>query len=259
MKKILVLLSIIVFFFGCKNQQESATEIKVGATPVPHAQILEFIKPLLEKEGFSLKIIPYTDYVTPNLALQDNLIDANFFQHLPYLEKSNQDRNLTLVSAGLVHIEPLSIYSKKIQQLKSLKEGDIIAIPNDPSNLARALILLDNQKIIKLRDSKNLSSTEQDIIQNPKKLVIKPMEAGLLPKILDDVALAVINGNYALQAKLKNPISQEGKESPYANIIAVKKGKEDSAKIKALMRAIQSDSTRDFILQNYNGEIIPAF
>lgn len=259
MKKILILLSVIVLFFGCKNKQEAEKEIKVGATPVPHAQILEFIKPQLEKEGFKLKVISYTDYVTPNLALQDGLIDANFFQHLPYLEKNNQDRGLSLVGACLVHIEPLAAYSKKIKKLEDLKSGDIIAIPNDPSNLARALILLDHKNIIKLKDSKNLNSTQQDIIENPKKIVVKPMEAGLLPKILDDVTLAIINGNYALQAKLKNPIVQEGKESPYANIVAIKKGEEESPKIQALIKAIQSDMTRDFILQNYRGEIIPVF
>ena len=259
MKNLLKIFFVAVFLLGCTNNAKNENTLKVGATPIPHAQILEFVKPLLAKEGIKLEIIAYTDYVTPNIALQDGSIDANFFQHLPYLEKSNKDRGFNLISAGKVHIEPLSLFSNKIKNLKELKEKSIIAIPNDPSNLARALILLHNQGLITLKDPSNLTATQQDILKNPKKLVIKPLEAALLPRVLDDVSIAIINGNYALQAKLKNPLAQEGKESPYANIIAVKKGNEESPKIKALIKALQSKETKAFIDKTYEGEVVPAF
>lgn len=259
MKKIYTFLLITLLLFGCKNIHKKENEIIVGATPIPHAEILESIKPILKQEGYELKIIPYTDYVTPNIALQDGSIDANFFQHLPYLEKTNQDRGFDLISIGSIHIEPLSIYSNKIHNLNELKEKDTVAIPNDPSNLARALILLHHQGLITLKDPSNLNSTQQDIVKNPKKLVIKPLEAGLLAKILNDVTIAVINGNYALQAHLNNPIAQEGKESPYANILAIKKGNENLPKIKALINALQNEKTKHFILEKYQGVIIPVF
>ncbi len=257
MKKILLIVFSALLLIGCNKSKDN--ELKVGATPVPHAQILEFIKPLLKQEGIELKIVSYTDYVTPNLALEDGSIDANFFQHIPYLEKNNRDRNLHLVSVGKVHLEPLGIYSQKLQALQDLKPKSTVAIPNDPSNLARALILLHNKKIITLKDPKNLLATQQDITSNPKNLVFKPLEAALLTKVLPDVELAIINGNYALQANLKNPIAQEDERSPYANVVAVKQSNQDSPKIKALMKALQSDKTKDFILTNYKGEVIPAF
>lgn len=263
MKKILVLLVAIfsIAFYGCNKNKNEDHVIKVGATPVPHAQILEFIKPELKKLNYDLKVISYIDYVTPNEALKDGSLDANYFQHLPFLQAFNQAKNANLQSAGTIHIEPLAIYSHQITNLDALQNNDQILIPNDPSNLARALILLDSLNIIKLKDSKNLNATLQDVIQNDKNIKLLPVEAAMLSKNIDDkkVKAIIINGNYALQAKLQNPIAQEGKQSPYANIIAVRKDDLDSPKIKALLQVLQSEKTKEFITEQYKGEVIPAF
>ncbi|PAF54445.1 methionine ABC transporter substrate-binding protein [Helicobacter sp. 13S00482-2] len=238
-----------------------AEVLKVGATPVPHAQILNFIVPMLKKEGVDLKIIQFTDYVTPNLALADKSIDADFMQHEPYLKKMNQDRGLNLVAIAKIHVEPLGLYSKKIKSIDELKNGANIAIPNDPSNGGRALILLHNHGIITLKDPNNLYATEFDIIKNPKKIKIRPLEAAMLAKSLNDVDAAVINGNYALQANLKakDAIFVEGAESPYANVLVVRKGDENRPSIVKLKEALQSQEVRKFILDTYQGEIVPAF
>ncbi len=238
-----------------------ASELKVGATPTPHAEILEFIKPALKKKGIMLKIVPFTDYVLPNLALADKSLDANFMQHLPYLQKINKDKNLNLVSIAQIHVEPLGIYSKKIKKIEELKNGAIVSIPSDPSNGARALILLHNNGIITLKDSKNLGTTEHDIKKNPKKLKIKHIEAGLLPKTLDDVDIAIINGNFAMQAGLsaKDAILLEDARSPYANIIAVRAGDENKSDIIELKNTLQSADVKKFIEDTYKGEVIPAF
>lgn len=257
----ILLVGILGLFIGCSNSTDKSKVIKVGATPQPHAEILENIKPLLKSQGYDLIIVPFSDYVTPNLALSDGSIDANFFQHLPYLEKFNKDKNLNLVSLGKVNFEPLSIYSNKIKNIGELKTGDTITLPNDPSNLARALILLDNLGVIKLKDPKNLLSGVQDIIQNPKKIKFLPLEAAILPKNYTEknIAAGIINGNYALQNNLKNPIAQEGANSPYANVVAVRKGSENEPKLKALIKALQSDENRDFIKNKYQGVVIPVF
>ena len=239
-----------------------AGTLKVGATPVPHAEILELIKPDLKKQGVDLKIVEFTDYVTPNLALSDKEIDANFFQHKPYLDKFVEERKLNLVSVGNVHVEPLGLYSKKIKSINDLKQGDTIAIPNDPSNGGRALILLHNKGIITLKDPKNLFATEFDIVKNPKKLKFKPIEAAQLPRVLPDVDAAVINGNYALEAgfsPVDDSLLLEGKESPYANIIAVRAGDENKEDIVKLIKALQSEKVSTYILNNYKGGVVPTF
>lgn len=262
--KILKLLFFVLFAFllnSCNNHQNKEHTIKVGATPLPHAQILESIKPELQKLGYELKIVSYVDYVTPNEALKDGSLDANFFQHAPFLQAFNTAKNTNLVSVGTIHIEPLSIYSHQIKNLDSLQENDTILIPNDPSNLARALILLDHLKLIALKDPNNLNATMQEITNNPKNLKIIPIEAAMLAKNIDDkkVKAIVINGNYALQNHLQNPIAQEDGRSPYANVIATQEKNKNSPKIQALMQALHSQKTKDFITQTYQGSVIPAF
>ncbi len=239
-----------------------ADTLKVGATPVPHAELLNLVKPDLAKQGIELEIIEFTDYVTPNLALSDGELDANFFQHLPYLETFAKERRLDLVSAGNVHVEPIGLYSSKHDSLKDLKKRATIALPNDPANGGRALILLHNNGIITLKDPTNLLATEFDIVKNPKKLKFKLLEAAQLPRVLKDVDFAVINGNFALEAKLdprEDAVLTEGKESPYANIIAVEDGDQDDKEIVALLKALQSEKVRKYINDNYKGGVVPAF
>ena len=239
-----------------------AGELKVGATPVPHAELLNFVKEDLKSEGVDLKVVEFTDYVTPNLALAEGELDANFFQHFPYLEKFSNERGLNLVSAGKVHVEPLGVFSQKIKDIKDLPDKATIAIPSDPSNGGRALILLHNNGIIKLNDPTNLYVTEFDIVENPKKLKFKPIEAAQLPRVLPDVEVAVINGNYALEAgfsPVEDSLLLEGAESPYANIIAVKSGDESKEDIQKLLKALQSKKVSDYIGANYKGGVVPAF
>lgn len=239
-----------------------AGELKVGATPVPHAELLNLVKEDLKSEGVDLKVVEFTDYVTPNLALAEGELDANFFQHFPYLEKFSNERGLNLVSAGKIHVEPLGVFSQKIKDIKDLPDKATIAIPSDPSNGGRALILLHNNGIIKLNDPTNLYVTEFDIVENPKKLKFKPIEAAQLPRVLPDVEAAVINGNYALEAgfsPVEDSLLLEGAESPYANIIAVKSGDESKEDIQKLLKALQSKKVSDYIGANYKGGVVPAF
>lgn len=258
MKKLLSILSLAVFI----GNSAFAGKVKIGATPVPHAEILNHIKPVLAKEGVDIEIIEFTDYVTPNLALNDGDIQANFFQHKPYLNKFSEERGLKLTSAGNVHVEPLGVFSKNVKSIADLKEGAKFAIPNDPSNGGRALILLHNNGVITLKDPANLYSTEADIIQNPKKLKFIALEAAQLPRVLRDVEAAVINGNFALEADLnpsKDAILIEGKESPYANILVVKEGNQENEDIKKIIEALQSETTKQFIDAQYKGAVVPAF
>lgn len=239
-----------------------AGTLKIGASPVPHAEILNLVKDDLKKQNVDLEIIDFTDYVTPNLALADKEIDANYFQHTPYLEKFAQEKGLDLKSAGKVHVEPLGVFSKKYKSLEEIPQKSIIAIPSDPSNGGRALILLHNNGIIKLADPTNLYATEFDIVENPKDLRFKPLEAPQLPRVLPDVAAAVINGNYAIEAGFvptKDALTLEGPESPYANIIAVRSGDENKEDIVKLIKALQSEKIKKYILEKYNGGVVPAF
>lgn len=247
------------------NSKESKTEkvvLKVGATPVPHAEILNLIKPKLEEQGIELEIIEFTDYVRPNLALAEKEIDANFFQHVPYMESFAREHNIELVSAAKVHVEPLGLYSKKIKSAEELKDGAVISIPNDPTNEGRALILLESKGYIKLKEDAGLEATEGDLAENPKNLVFKPIDAAQLPRTLDDVDAAVINTNYALEAGLnpsKDALIIEGSESPYANILTIRPDNKDDKNIKALVEALQSDEVREFIEEQYKGAVVPAF
>lgn len=239
-----------------------AGTLKVGASPVPHAEILNVIKADLQKQGVELKIVEFTDYVTPNLALSDGELDANFFQHVPYLQKFAGERKLKLSPVAPIHVEPIGLYSKKIKSLKGLKKGATIAIPNDPANGGRSLILLHNKKLLVLKDPKNLYATEFDVLKNPNNFKFKAVEAAQLPRVLADVDVALINGNYALESGLnpsKDALLLEGKESPYANVIAVKAGNEKNADIQKLVKVLQSKKVKDFINQKYNGGVVAAF
>lgn len=254
---------------GCSGEKKEAAQssdkkvvLKVGATPVPHAEILNEIKPLLAKDGIDLQIIEFTDYVKPNLSLNDKEFDANFFQHEPYLKKFAADRKLDLVNLVAVHIEPMGVYSKKLKDIKSVPDGAKVAIPNDPTNGGRALNILAKAGLIKLKDGVGISATVGDIVENPKNLKITEAEAAMLPRTLDDVDLAVINSNFAMEAKLnptKDALFIEPKDSPYANIVAVRKGDENRKEIQALKKALTSPEVKKFIEEKYKGAVIPAF
>lgn len=257
------------FVSGCgSNAPAGGTEITkntvvtVAATPVPHSELLNEIKPLLAKEGIDLKIIEFTDYVKPNLALADKEVDATFHQHLPFLEKFNAEHNTNLVSAGNVHIEPMGVYSHKIKTLSDLPLKAKVAIPNDPSNGGRALLILQAAGLIKLKDGGTVSSTVQDITDNPKQLQFSELDAAQVPRAIDDVDIAVINTNFALEAglnPLKDSLFLEAKDSPYANILAIRAGDESRPEIQKLLKALQSPEVKKFIEDKYKGAILPSF
>lgn len=263
---------VLSFAAGCSSQSSAAPSaapaqpeqvvLKIGATPIPHAEILNFVKPLLEKENIKLEIIEFQDYVQPNTALADKELDANFFQHKPYLDNFVKERNLDLVPVGNVHVEPLGLYSKSIKSFSELKDGSTIAIPNDATNAARALLLLQANGLIKLKDGVGIEATEKDIAENPKNIKIQPAEAAQLPRVLEDVDAAVINTNYALPADLnptKDALIIEGKDSPYANLVTVRKGDENRPEIQKLVEVLQSAEVKKFIEEKYDGAIVPAF
>lgn len=268
-KKLLTLVLVAVLSLGlvaCGNNKEERktgddNTIIVGASANPHAEILNnAVKPALEKEGYKLDVKVFNDYVLPNKGLSEKSLDANFYQHVPYLEEYNKKNNTDLEYTVKVHLEPMGIYSDKIKKLSDLKEGAVVAIPNDPTNESRALQLLAKEGVIKVADKKLL--TKNDITKNPKRIEIKELAAEQLPTALKDVEIAVINSNYALQAKLnptKDVIAVESKESPYANVIAVRPDNKDSEKIKALNKAITSPEVKKYIDDNYKGAIIPSF
>jgi len=257
------------FVSGCgSNAPAGGTEttkntvVTVAATPVPHSEILNEIKPLLAKEGIDLKIIEFTDYVKPNLALADKEVDATFHQHLPFLEKFNAEHNTNLVSAGNVHIEPMGVYSHKIKTLSDLPLKAKVAIPNDPSNGGRALLILQAAGLIKLKDGGTVSSTVQDITDNPKQLQFSELDAAQVPRAIDDVDIAIINTNFALEAglnPLKDSLFLEAKDSPYANILAIRAGDESRPEIQKLLKALQSPEVKKFIEDKYKGAILPSF
>ncbi|MGG7147142.1 MetQ/NlpA family ABC transporter substrate-binding protein [Clostridium butyricum] len=238
--------------------------IKIGVTPKPHKEIVDAAVPLLEKEGYKVEITEFNDYVQPNTAVEEGSLDVNFFQHTPYLNEQVQSRGLHLKSVVAIHLEPMGLYSKKITSLDELKDGSTIAVPNDPSNEARALKLLAANGLIKIKDGELV--TPADITENPKNLQFSELEAAAVPRAVDDVDAAVINGNYAIEAGFDpttNAIVKEDKDSeaakPYANIVVVKEGNENLEKIQALIKALTSDEVRDFINKEYNGAVIPVF
>ncbi|WP_034384186.1 MetQ/NlpA family ABC transporter substrate-binding protein [Deinococcus sp. YIM 77859] len=240
----------------------SAGTLRVGATPVPHAEILNFVKPTLAKQGVTLEIREFSDYVQPNLALADGSIDVNFFQHLPYLNEFQKNRPLGLVPGAKVHVEPIGLYSRRVKSLKELRSGATIAIPNDPSNSGRALKLLERAGLIRLKPGVGVTATVRDITTNLKRLRFRELEAAQLPRALADVDAAVINTNYALEAglnPLKDALVLEDKRSPYANLLVAKPATLKNPDYLKLVKALQSPEVKAFLLKKYGGAVVPAF
>lgn len=278
MKKIFALIAALAVatlaFAGCgadtpassssaSSAASGSKALKVGATAVPHAEILEVVKPILEKEGITLDIVEFNDYVQPNLALNDKELDANFFQHEPYLNNFMEEhKEVKLKNVLGVHIEPMGIYSKKVKDIKDLKNGAMIAIPNDPTNGGRALLLLQKAGLLQLKDGVNEKATIQDITENPHNFKFQEVEPAQVPRTLDDVDAAVINTNYAMQVNLvptKDALFMEDSTSPYVNILVVREGDENRPEIQALIKALKSQEVKDFINEHYKGAVVPAF
>lgn len=243
---------------------EEKGTITVAASPTPHAQILEAAKPLLAEQGWTLEVTEFDDYVQPNLVVDSGELDANYFQHIPYLDEFNAERGTTLVNAGGIHYEPFGIYPGTKSTLDEIADGDVIAVPNDTTNEARALLLLQDNGLIKLKDGAGLTATVQDIEENPHNLEIQELEAAQVPRVVDEVAYVVLNGNYALQANFsvaKDSIAYESSDSEaaktYVNVIAVKEGNENSEGIKALVDVLKSDEIKQYINDTYDGAVIP--
>ena len=269
MKKITaIILSLVLalgLFAGCGNNNDENI-ITIAASPTPHAEILEIAKQELAKEGYTLEIKTFNDYVVPNTATEDGEVDANYFQHQPYLTTFNAEQGTHLVSVASIHYEPFGIYPGSKNSIAALANGDKIAIPNDGSNRARALLLLEAQGLIKLADGVGVEATVLDIVENNLNLQVVEMEAAQIANVRDSVALAVINGNYALAAGLnagKDAIATEDASSvaaqTYANILVVKEGNENSAKIQALIKALTSDAVKNYINSTYAGAVVPIF
>ncbi len=258
MKKLLLSVAALALSFS-SNAAETLT---IGATPVPHVEILEVVKPNLKSQGIDLKIVEFNDYVQPNTSVSDKLLDLNFFQHRPYLDSFIKDHGSDLVEVGGIHIEPIGFYSHKIKDLKDLKKGATIAIPNDPTNGGRALLLLQTAGLITLEDPKSISATPLDIKDNKLNLNIKELEAPQLPRSLDDVDGAIINTNYAIDAglnPLKDALFIENADSPYVNVVVGNSQSVKKDSVKALLKALQSDKVKKFINDKYNGAVVAAF
>ena len=246
------------------SSDASSTVIRVGASPSPHAEILEFAKDQLAAKGYELEIVEFTDYVMPNVALYEGDLDANFFQHTPYLDNYNEQNGTDLISACKVHFEPMGLYSEILTSVSDVAEGSKVGVPNDPTNEARALNLLEAQGLIKLREGAGLNATPLDIEENPLNLEFVELEAAQLPRNLSEFAIAAINGNYAIEAGiLDKVIVNEAADSEsaqeYANILAVQSGELETDKTKALVEALTSDETREFINTQYEDQFIPVF
>ncbi|WP_455229690.1 MetQ/NlpA family ABC transporter substrate-binding protein [Geopseudomonas aromaticivorans] len=258
MKKLLVALTL---FAACSATAQAQT-LNVAATPVPHAEILEVVKPLLAKQGVELKVRVFTDYVQPNLQVQQEHLDANFFQHQPYLDEFNASRKSALVSVTGVHIEPFGAYSGKFKQLDQLPDGASVAIPNDATNGGRALLLLAKAGVITLKDGAGITATPKDIVANPKHIRVRELEAATLPRVLKQVDLALINTNYALEAGLnptRDALAIEGSDSPYVNILVARPDNQNSAAMQKLAQALHSPEVKAFIADKYQGAVVPAF
>ncbi|HPT68910.1 MAG TPA: MetQ/NlpA family ABC transporter substrate-binding protein [Syntrophomonas sp.] len=274
-KKLLVLLTGLMLMSlvlaGCSSQKDAETpkdtanektKIVVGATAKPHAEILEVVKPMLAKENIDLEIKVFTDYVQLNPALKDKQIDANFFQHVPYLDDYNKNNNADLAWTVKVHNEPMGVYSKKVKDIKEVADGAKVGIPNDATNGGRALMVLEKAGLIKLTEGIGVNATDKDIIENSKNLKITMMDAAMLPRALDDLDICVINSNYAIEAKLnpvKDSIFMEPKDSPFANVLAVRAEDKEKDAIKKLGAALQSPEVKKFLEDTYQGACVPAF
>ena len=256
MKKLLVAFAAVAAFSA------HAETIKVAASPVPHAQILEFVKPALAKEGVDLQIKVFTDYVQPNVQLNEKRLDANYFQTKPYLDGFNKGKGATLVTGVGVHVEPFGGYSKKWKSIAELPDGATVAIPNEGSNAGRALLLLQKNGLITLKDPTDALATPKDIATNPKHLKFRELESALLPRALDQVDLDLINTNYALEAKpspKKDALILEGADSPYVNYLVTRTDNAHTDAIEKLSKALTSQQVKDFINKKYDGAVLPAF
>ena len=253
---------------GCSSSSKDATELEVitvAASPTPHAEILEYAKAALKEKGYDLQIKEFQDYVQPNNVVESGEIDANYFQHVAYLNDFNKSNGTHLVNAGSIHYEPYGIYAGTKDQLDQLEDGDVIAVPNDTTNEARALLLLQANKIITLKDGVGLEATIKDIASNPKNIKFKEMEAAQVSRVKDEVAFVILNGNYALDAGYNaatDAIAYEEQTSEagtiYANVIAVKEGNEDSEKIKALVDVLKSEDVRKYMQNQFKGAVVPV-
>ena len=250
---------------GSATAAQATTKIRVGASPTPHAEILKVANDVLKPQGYELQIIEYSDYVQPNMALEGKELDANFFQHKPYLDDFNKEKGTKLVSIGTVHYEPFGIYAGKTKSLDALKDGAMVAVPNDTTNEARALLLLQQEGLITLKEGAGINATKADIVENPKNLDIVELEANQLPVRLQDVDMAVINGNYAIDAGLNvaDALAIEDSEgeagTAYANVLVVKEGHENDDAIQALYTALCSDEVRTYMEETYGGAVVPLF
>ncbi len=246
------------------EDSEKNTVIKVAASATPHAEILEQVKPILEEQRYDLEITVFDDYVQPNEVVESGEFDANYFQHQPYLDSFNEEKGTHLVSIGGIHYEPFGIYPGKKNSLDDISDGDSIAVPNDTTNEARALLLLQDNGIIKLKDGAGLDATVNDIVENPHNVKIVELEAAQVARVVDETAYVVLNGNYALEAGYsvgKDALAYEKSDSEaaktYVNIIAVKEGNEDNEALKALVKVLKSDEIKDYINETYDGAVIP--
>ena len=244
---------------------ESKGTITVAASATPHAEILEQVKPILAEQGWDLEVTVFDDYVQPNLVVESGEFDANYFQHIPYLESFNEEQGTHLVNAGGIHYEPFGIYPGTKSDLTTLEKGDVIAVPNDTTNEARALLLLQDNGVITLKDGVGLEATVRDIVENPNEIEIQELEAAQVPRVIDEVAFVVLNGNYALEAGynvVNDSIAYEKADSEaaktYVNIIAVKEGNENNEGIVALVEALKSDEIKEYINNTYSGGVIPC-
>ncbi len=247
------------------SSASNGTVITVGASPSPHAEILKAVEDEIKAAGYELKVVEYNDYVQPNVALSEGDLDANYFQHKPYLDNYNQENGTDLVSAAAIHFEPMGIYAGKSSDIKNVPDGAKIAVPSDATNEARALLLLQDQGVLKLKDGAGLEATKNDIAENPHNVEFVEVEAASVPRTLQDADFGVINGNYALSAGLDTSatLASEGAGSEaaqtYANIVAIRKGEDQTDKTKALVKALTSDTAKKFIENQYKGSVIPVF
>lgn len=267
-----LILTLALFAFaacgGGDSKEEPATDatvLKVGASTVPHAEILEVVKPILAEEGIDLQITEYTDYIIPNTAVESHELDANYFQHTPYMVSFNEENGTHLVSAVSVHYEPMGIFAGKTATLAEIADGATIAVPNDPTNEARALLLLEQEGLIKIKEGVGLAATPNDIVENNKNIKFYEAEAAAVARSINDADFAIVNGNYAIEAGLKvsDALAVEGADSEaaktFANILTVYEGDEERPEIKALVKALTSEEVRTFIEENYKGAVIPVF
>ena len=267
MKKIIAIvlaLTLALSLAACGEKSDDKT-IKVGATPAPHAEILEVVKEILAEDGWTLEIVEFDDYIIPNTTLEEGQLDANYFQHITYMNDFNKANGTHLVSAAEIHYEPMGLYAGKCASLDDLADGAKIAVPNDATNEARALLLLQQVGLITLKEGAGITATKKDIVENPKNIEIYEAKAELVSTTLQDVDMAVINGNYAIDAGLKiaDALAVEASDGTaaqaYVNVLAVKEGNENSEKIQALVKALKSDKVKAYIEETYNGAVVPMF